>query len=966
MGWQKLPEWVRYAVVAIISATFSVLIALYREALAGLLRRLFTQMEGLLGQSWADRRFERRYLKWLAGECDKISLIGVFAATPKREPRLSEVFVLPAFSEYRRERWPRPLEEKSRSPSPKEWMEWEERMREAPRPVSLSEALRRRTVVVLGEPGAGKTTLLRFLALAQAKALTGDLSLLRNLDPKAERRLPVFLPLREAATATSSITALAEEHVRRQSKGVLNPTPGYFERQAQRGRCLFLLDGLDEVLGLGDEAYRDVCDAVNALAAVEDKNRFIVTSRIAGWRSMLSPDFSVFAITPFDPPRREEFVRKWYQAVEASAVEREETSDQAEIRRRRAKERANDLIRAIERSDRLQRLAANPMLLSVMALVHRVDVTLPRERAALYRRCTELLLERWDVGRGIEDRGVTGLILAQKESLMRQIGYHFHEKGIRFLPRREVEKLIAEALPALGQPPERAGQLLDWVERRTGLLADGEYLTFAHLAFQEYFAAGAILHDEKLRDRLLQPDRLFNSWWREVILLYAGMADDATDFIRQVYSPEADDLLRRRLFLAGQCVGEAVRVEESLRREIRAELLRMWEEGYAKQWEEALRALSLRPDREVRDFFLQALKDEDAWVRVRAAEALESLGATDQETIRALREALKDENAWVRVRAAEALESLGATDEAIRALREALKDENAWVRGDAALALGRLGATDQETIQALREAMKDEDALVRGDAALALGSLGATDQETIQALREALKDEDAWVRGDAALALGSLGATDQETIQALREALKDEDAWVRVRAAEALGRLGATDQETIRALREALKEEDAWVRVRAAEALGRLGATDQETIRALREALKEEDAWVRVRAAEALGRLGATDQEAIQALREALKYENALVRGDAALALGRLGATDQETIQALREALKDENALVRGDAAEALGRLGATDQETIQALREALKDEDALVRDAAFSALWEISERTGVWIEPEG
>jgi len=143
------------------------------------------------------------------------------------------------------------------------------------------------------------------------------------------------------------------------------------------------------------------------------------------------------------------------------------------------------------------------------------------------------------------------------------------------------------------------------VERRTGLLADGEYLTFAHLAFQEYFAAGAILHDEKLRDRLLQPDRLFNSWWREVILLYAGMADDATDFIRQVYSPEADDLLRRRLFLAGQCVGEAVRVEESLRREIRAELLRMWKERYAKQREEALRALSLRPDREVRDFFLR-------------------------------------------------------------------------------------------------------------------------------------------------------------------------------------------------------------------------------------------------------------------------------------------------------------------------------------------------------------------------
>jgi HEAT repeat protein len=822
MDWQSLPEWIRYGIMVLIGTTLGALITLFREALIGFLRRLGEYLSKLLGQKWADRRFERRYVKWMASECEKVFLIGVLPARSGREPRLPEVFVLPALSEeYPRGRRYLYREGELRPPAPEEWIKWEERMPEETRPVPLPEALRRRALVVLGEPGAGKTTLLRYLALAHARALAGDASLLRQMDPRAERRLPVFLPLREAAAAERPLATFAEEYVRRQTQRTLDPPPGYFERQARRGRCLFLLDGLDEALGRGDEAYRSICNAVNALAAVEEKNRFIVTSRIAGWRGMLSPNFSILTITPFDRPRREEFIQKWYQAAEASAVEVKESPDQAEIRRRRARERAEDLIGAVEGNDRLRRLATNPMLLSVMAMVHRVDVTLPRDRATLYRRFAELLLERWDVGRGIEDQG-TGLTLHQKESLMRQIGYHFHERGVRFLPRREVERLIAEALPSLGQPSGRAGELLDWVERRTGLLADGGHMTFAHLAFQEYFAAGAIVSDPNLRDRLLQPDRLFDPWWREVVLLYVGMADDATDFIRQVYSPEADDLLRRRLFLAGQCIGEATRVEEELRREIRAELLRMWRNGYRRQQEEALRVLFRWPDQEVRDLFLMTLKneDEDPIVRANAALALGHLGATDPQTLQALREALTEGSFLVRVGAAEALRRLGAADpQTLQALREALRDENPIVRARAVEALVHLGVADPQTLQALREALTEGSFLVRVGAALALRRLGAADPQTLQALREALRDEDSIVRARAVEALGDLGAADPETLQALREALRDEDSIVRARAVEALVHLGVADPQTLQTLREALRDEDAWIRNKAFDAL---------------------------------------------------------------------------------------------------------------------------------------------------
>ncbi len=271
-----------------------------------------------------------------------------------------------------------------------------------------------------------------------------------------------------------------------------------------------------------------------------------------------------------------------------------------------------------------------------------------------------------------------------------------------------------EFSPPWGQPEGRAGELLDWMERRTGLLADGEYLTFAHLAFQEYFAAGG--HPERPAAAGAPPPP--GPSLRPLVegggAPHAALADDATDFIRQVYSLRADDLLRRRLFLAGHCIGEAARVEEKLRRQVRDELLRVWREGFRKQQEEALRALSLRPDRETADFFLRALKDEDGRVRERAAAALGQLGAADERVLPALLEALKDEHFWVQERAAEALGQLGVADERVlRALLEALKDEGEWVRARAAEALGRLGAADERALQALLEALKDKSAWVR-------------------------------------------------------------------------------------------------------------------------------------------------------------------------------------------------------------------------------------------------------------
>ena len=67
-------------------------------------------------------------------------------------------------------------------------------------------------------------------------------------------------------------------------------------------------------------------------------------------------------IAPFDDPRIESFARNWYMQREAAAT--------------RAGEDASHLVRAVHADNAILRLARTPNLLTMMALIHRVEATL--------------------------------------------------------------------------------------------------------------------------------------------------------------------------------------------------------------------------------------------------------------------------------------------------------------------------------------------------------------------------------------------------------------------------------------------------------------------------------------------------------------------------------------------------------------------------------------------------------------
>lgn len=269
------------------------------------------------------------------------------------------------------------------------------------RPLAAWEAVvLQRRLVLLGTPGSGKSTLVNRLCLALARNEWKDLE-----DwPEPERqRLPVLVILRDFASwlegfqhaerQPEACPALLWDYLchdlERRNLGFARP----LLQAALEGKGLVLLDGLDEV----PPSRRSVVLAtVAAFAQRYDQPWLLVTCRIASYERaewQLPKDrFQRFELAPFDGDQIKEFISAWYREIA-------ERWNEPWERIRTLAARLQEALRKLD----LRRLARNPLLLTVMALVHTHDKVLPDHRAVLYERIFAILLWRWETHKRRQD-----------------------------------------------------------------------------------------------------------------------------------------------------------------------------------------------------------------------------------------------------------------------------------------------------------------------------------------------------------------------------------------------------------------------------------------------------------------------------------------------------------------------------------------------------------------------------------
>ena len=783
------------------------------------------------------------YLQQLANYYDDVKFAGIRVAgqeTDKSE-KLVNIFVMPEVEEEGRnggsDRLDFALEAARESTTDRQsellreqrFLAQRERSGRKFSAAQLLSQTQAKNVVILGEPGAGKTTLLSYFAVVLAEPDSIETSEENTIAAlHSQDYLPILIRIRDWAR---NLDRSLPEYLRYFAENTLHTQTlpeGFFKRWLEAGRALILLDGLDEVTQEA-QRYEVVRRIENFLGRYpENGNRAIVTSRPAGYKRdfFRTEAFPHYWLQPFGDDRIETFIHAWYDSRIADSAE--------------AQRRQQSLQNALNRNDRIKNLARNPLLLTIIALIHRYEAHLPKQRHKLYDRAVETLLVNWDAYKSWEGDGESSSLCQHLEPddwrrLMAQVAHWIHTCGSTedtaggtLIDKDELIDFLADAIRGLKsieryQAKAEAKRFLDFVRERTGLLNEQgqDCYAFVHKTFQEYLTAEEIDYqadNEGEFDIVLNciGDRLHDPHWREVLLLLIAQQKPkkAAKAIRRVLErgSEYEEWLHRDLLFAGWCLAEDVKGLKGV------------DAGLCDEVLQHLVALEVRDEEKV-----------GRRVREQVFEVLCSLEETafEKEALMLLKEAEIGKGRLLRYRVA-----LGERDAVFEKYRTGLTDEDPMVRDWAVTYLEPLKVRSEAITETMFPYLTEKYSYVRKEAAEALGKLGVASDEVVNALLQCLKNEDSSVRKEAATttlrkfpvvgssaaeALGKLGVVSDEVVNALLQVMADDLWFLSFFAAEALGELGVASDEVVDALLQSMTGNDWWIDPRVAQALGKLG-----------------------------------------------------------------------------------------------------------------------------------------------
>lgn len=379
-------------------------------------------------------------------------------------------------------------------------------------------------LMVLGGPGAGKSTYLRRVGLEALKGEQGSFQ---------HSCIPVMLELKQFNSDEVNLT----QAIARELENFGFPESKEFAKKLlEQGKLLVLLDGLDEVPKVH---LNNVINTIQNFVTRYDRNRYIASCRVAAHRSTWNR-FHDIELSDFNDAQIQQFIQNWF----SSDLDRHTKT--AERCWKILNDRSN--ISAKE-------LAQSPLLLTFLCLVYNRTQNFPSNRATLYGKALDILLEEWaSEKRIIPGEIYQGLNIDLEKILLSEVAYNgFINDQLFFTQQELVDQIKMFLSDTVDKPKYLDGKaVLDAIVIQQGILVERaeDVYSFSHLTLQEYLTAKYISQDSDLVKETVEKN-LFDRRWQEVFLLIAGSmrnADKLLELIniklqQHINSPKLNKLL---------------------------------------------------------------------------------------------------------------------------------------------------------------------------------------------------------------------------------------------------------------------------------------------------------------------------------------------------------------------------------------------------------------------------------------
>ncbi|MEN8168165.1 MAG: SUMF1/EgtB/PvdO family nonheme iron enzyme, partial [Pseudomonadota bacterium] len=506
-------------------------------------------------------RVTARYLQTLLDRYKYLDFrgMGISDRIPLKLPLLQMYVPLKARRETPEgDTWSRELHIAGRKASRQECEAMGERLSE---PQPLLELIQKNDgLIILGDPGAGKTTFLKFLTLTLATGQGEVLGL--------SQRLPVLVPLSAYANALAESDIPLDRFIARyyEERGVELPLGKLLEEALKAGGVLLLLDGLDEVKDLSRRHL--VVERVVDFFTFHRRagNKFLITSRLVGYPEV-RPTVDGLAestLVDLDDEEIESFIEKWTIALEQAA------QGATQVAEFDAAQERDELLTSVRHNPGVRTLAANPLLLTILALMKRQGITLPERRVELYQKYVETLLYNWNQARSLAGRESHRLEVRETLRILAPLALWMHRTspGVGLVKEGELHRELERICRDRGaqDPALEAETFLRGVREHSGLLLDrgGRQYGFIHLTFQEYLAGVALA---QMGQQGMEPvvkelaAHLEDDNWHEVSLLCIGFIsiiqqrDEAAGAVLEALLKQADNIGEAAI-LAGEAVND--------------------------------------------------------------------------------------------------------------------------------------------------------------------------------------------------------------------------------------------------------------------------------------------------------------------------------------------------------------------------------------------------------------------------